>query len=182
VTIRRLPILIALVVAALAVLGVASPAMAAKPCWKQLLNDWYDGRIDNAYSVRCYREAIRNLPEDVEAYSRAREDINRALLAAIRAGERSGNELGVTDLVPPEPDTDTTDTLPSANGEEEATPGGGLGGPLGPSSADSVPIPLLVLAGLALILLAAASAGFVARRIQSRRVRLGPLPQGPPEP
>ena len=52
-----------------------SPASAGTPCWKQLLNDWYDGRIDKAYPVKCYREAIKNLPEDVQAYSSAREDI-----------------------------------------------------------------------------------------------------------
>ena len=38
------------------------------------------------------------------------------------------------------------------------------------SSADSVPIPLLVLAGLALLLVAAGSAGYAIRRYQARRV------------
>ena len=36
-------------------------------------------------------------------------------------------------------------------------------------SASSVPIPLLILAGLALLLIAAGSAGYVIRRVQARR-------------
>ena len=56
-----------------------APADAATPCWKRLINDWYDGRIDRTYPASCYRAAIRNLPEDVDAYSTAREDLERAL-------------------------------------------------------------------------------------------------------
>jgi hypothetical protein len=40
---------------------------------------------------------------------------------------------------------------------------------ISPSSAESVPLPLLVLGGLALLLLAAAGATLVARRVQARR-------------
>ena len=51
---------------------------------------------------------------------------------------------------------------------------------IGPSNADSVPLPLLVLAGIAFLLLAAAAASFVARRIQARRVMPAPAPaEGP---
>ena len=82
-SLARLVVLTAAVATLVVAVG-AAPASAAVPCWKRLLNDWYDGRIDNAYPVSCYRAAIRNLPEDVKAYSSAREDINRALLAAIR--------------------------------------------------------------------------------------------------
>ena len=37
------------------------------------------------------------------------------------------------------------------------------------SDADSIPIPLIVLAGLALLLMAAGGAGFAARKLQARR-------------
>jgi hypothetical protein len=197
VTIRRLLILVVLVGATAAVAIGPDPAAAApKPCWKRLINDWYDGRIDNVYPVKCYREAIKHLPEDVESYSDAREDIQRALLSAIRA---SGGELGPNDPVPAQQgggeDPGQTTTEPGAAGGnggdggsgEAAQPpsGGGDDGVLGavkPANADSVPIPLLVLAGLALVLLAAAAAGFAARRIQARRVRVSPAPQDPPTP
>ena len=166
---------------ALSAAAVAAPesASAAAPCWKRLLNDWYDGRIDKAYPVKCYREAIRNLPEDVEAYSSAHDDLTRALLSAAR---NSGGTLDPNDLVPagaagrrsdvPEPG-DEDDSFAGALGGDDGD------GPLGffaPSNADSIPIPLLVLAGLALLLLAAAGASFIARRIQARRG--GPTPSG----
>jgi hypothetical protein len=197
----RLPILLALtaLVATVGALAGPSPAAAAKPCWVQLVNDWYDGRIDKTYPVSCYRAAIKNLPEDVRSYSEAREDIERALLAAIRQNEQSGgDELGPSDPVPPEPQEEpapgetTTGTETGPGGEPddegEAAPpgsgsdpdaGGGILEPFKPANADSVPIPLLVLAGLAVLLLAAAGAGFVARRIQARRVRVSALPRGP---
>jgi hypothetical protein len=50
---------------------------------------------------------------------------------------------------------------------------------IGPSKADSVPIPLIVLAGIAGLLLAAGAAGFAARRIHARRV---PIQTRPPTP
>lgn len=160
---------------ALAALTVAAPASAAAPCWKQLINDWYDGRIDRAYPVKCYREAIDNLPEDVKAYSSAHEDLTRALLSA---AQRSGGTLDPNDLVPagtvrsrPVPEAGEEDTFAAPFGGDDGD------GPLGffaPSNADSIPIPLLVLAGLALLLLAAAGSSFLARRIQARRA--GPTP------
>jgi hypothetical protein len=172
--------ILAVVVLALSAASIAAPssAEAAAPCWKQLLNDWYDGRIDKAYPVKCYREAIRNLPEDVEAYSSAHDDLTRALLNATR---QSGGTLGPNDLVPAGaagrqrdvPDPGEEDSFTGALGGDDGD------GPLGffaPSNADSIPIPLLVLAGLALLLLAAAGASFVARRIQARRG--GPTPSG----
>ena len=53
---------------------------------------------------------------------------------------------------------------------------------LGPGTAESVPLPLILLAGLALILLATAAASVVARRVQARRVRVVDAgPATPPE-
>jgi len=42
---------------------------------------------------------------------------------------------------------------------------------LGPGSADSIPVPLIIVGALALLLLAAGSAGLVARRLQERKIR-----------
>ncbi|MEX1358095.1 MAG: hypothetical protein WD981_05680 [Gaiellaceae bacterium] len=194
---KRLLILLALAAAAFAVaLAAPGAADAAKPCWVRLINDWFDGRIDKSYPVNCYRAAIKNLPEDVEAYSNAREEIQRALLAAINKSKREGDTLTGSDPVPPQVGPigrtstlpgGTTDTTPD-EGDGVAAPGtgdSGDDGPLGvlkPANADSVPVPLLVLAGLALVLLAAASAGFVARRLQARRAGGTGLPRGPDGP
>jgi hypothetical protein len=147
-------------------LGVAAPAGAATPCWKALINDWYDGRIDETYPRACYTQAIQHLPQDVSTYSSAKEDIERALLAVVRQG-------------PNEPPTwNPNDGTPSGNSTAE----GGSKGLitqviewLGPSNAASVPLPLLILAAVAFLLLAAAGGSFVNRRIQERR-----LPPPPP--
>lgn len=183
VTPRRL-LTLTLVLAAV-VVGVgatAAPSAAAtKPCWKRLINDWYDGRIDQTYPARCYRDALRNLPEDVDAYSTARDDIERALLSAAR---RKGGPLDPDDPIPPGPGNENG---PKADGEDDGQPApplpggsdGGNGGILDafrPSSADEIPVPLLVLGGLAVVLIGAAAASFVARKIQARRGLEG----GPP--
>jgi hypothetical protein len=180
VTPRRLLTLLIVLAAASFGAGVAAPqADAATPCWKRLINDWYDGRIDRTYPASCYRQAIKNLPEDVDAYSTAREDLERALLSAAR---RKGSALDADDPIPPGPGNEAgpkaEDQSSSENGDEEAAPplpgsdGGDDGGLLEtfrPSSADEIPVPLLVLGGLAVLLLGAAAASFVARKIQARK-------------
>jgi hypothetical protein len=156
------------------VLGTAAPAAAGTtPCWKEVINDWYDGRIDNVYPPKCYQEAIAHLPEDVQTYSSAKDEINRALFAALRH-DRDG-------FGGPGSGTATSES-PSAPSDGDA-PGGILTRlleALGPSNAESVPLPLLVLAGIALLLLAAAGASFIARRIQAQRQLAGATPATSP--
>jgi Alphavirus glycoprotein J len=41
---------------------------------------------------------------------------------------------------------------------------------VGPRNADSIPLPLIILAGLALLLIAAGGAGLVAKRLRARKV------------
>src|SRR5205823_9441251 len=91
--------------AATAFVGFAAqpaPAQAATPCWKQLLNDWYDGRIDNTYPVHCYREALKHLPSDVQTYSSAHDDILRALQSAIAKQRKQHKTVGSNSPVPPQ--------------------------------------------------------------------------------
>jgi hypothetical protein len=156
--------------------GTAS-AKSKAPCWKTLINDWYDGRIDGTYPIHCYREALQHLPTDVETYSSAREDIRQALQQRITQGTKGGG---------------TTTTGGSSNGGGGSS-GGGTGtptngqggggdstsGPIGdvfsktkPGNADSVPVPLIVLGAVALLLMALGAAGFLARRMRTRRVQL----------
>src|SRR5215831_14854395 len=87
-------------VAALA-LGVASASAAGQarktqgtPCWKVLINDWYDGRIDGIYAIHCYRDALQHLPADVDTYSSARDDIRQALQKRITQGHTGGGANG----------------------------------------------------------------------------------------
>jgi hypothetical protein len=178
-------VLITLVAAlgAVGALASAAPASAkAEPCWERLLDDWViDGRIDKSYPASCYREAIRHLPDDLENYSSAREDMERALATSARGGGGGGGERGSDPVIAPPEDQREADPLPGgSSGDAAGTNGESLFDRVLPraTGADSVPLPLLVLAGLALLLLAAAAVSFAARRLQARRVPLS----GPPGP
>ena len=144
-----------------------APALAATPCWKQLLNDWYDGRIDKTYPVPCYTQAINHLPTDVEVYSSARDDIQRALASAIAGrkpgspGRGGGPTASGGGGNPPGSNTSTTGRK-SRNG-----PFGEAIDRINPGSADSLPLPLLVLGALALMLVLAGVAGVILRRRQA---------------
>jgi hypothetical protein len=173
-------ILLALAVTIGVVLGVgAQPAQARSMsiCSKALIHDWYvDGRVDKTYPVHCYREALKQIPEDQIIYGTLREDLNRALQATIR--QHDGHVTGETLVVPLAASDDGGDG-PNGTG---ATGGGvfhWLAKKLGPSTADSIPIPLLVLGGLAFALMAAAGVSYVARRVQARRAAPDPPPVGP---
>jgi hypothetical protein len=150
--------------ALLAAFAHVQPAAAATPCWKTLLNDWYDGRIDQTYPKHCYTDALHHLPADVSTYSSARDDITRALQSAVA---KSGGNLGPNALVPAEKPTSTTSstTITDPSGDSNDN----IADKLNPGSATSLPLPLLVLGGLALILVAAGGAGLIAKRIQARR-------------
>jgi hypothetical protein len=78
----RIRLLVAVAVGLLA-LAVTGAAGASQSCGSRLLDDWRDGRIDNTYSVACYRQALAQMPEDVRVYSTAQADITRALQARL---------------------------------------------------------------------------------------------------
>ena len=171
-------ILLALALVIGAALGVgAQPAQARSmsSCSKALIHDWYvDGRVDQTYPVHCYREALKQIPEDQIIYGTLRDDLTRALQATIR--QNGGHVTGDTLVVPLD---GSSGDGPNGTG---ATGGGifhWLAKKLGPSTADSIPIPLLVLGGLAFTLMAAAGVSYVARRVQARRAAADPPPVGP---
>ena len=72
----------------LVMLALATPSAASAqggPCWRQVVDDWWDnGRVDGVYAPECYRQALDRLPEDMEAYSSAPDDISRALTDVLR--------------------------------------------------------------------------------------------------
>lgn len=215
--VKRL-LLAACAAALLAGAGLAPVAAASStPCWKKLVNDWYDGRIDGSYKASCYKTAIAeiNKSPDLKNYTSARQDIQRALLAATRQHDRtlknstphnSKKSRSADFVVPPSggngPPTSGSSGSGSSGGGSSRGSGGssrGSGGSItrigssqttgttpnkglfnsaantiGPSNASSVPIPLLVLAGLAFLLLVAAGGSLFARRLQARRVQPGP--------
>jgi hypothetical protein len=155
----------------------AGSASAKAPCWKTLLNDWYDGRIDGTYPVSCYTAAINHLPEDLQDYSQARSDLSRALENAILA-------LGGNSDEPPPPDTMVPPQGGSSSTAHKEDKGffSRVANALGPGNATSIPLPLLILASVGLLLIAAAGASVAARKIQARRAQTQPatVPPHPP--
>ena len=187
-SLRHIVVALLIVGAAGAFAGVAPAATtrSSTACWKTLINDWYDGRIDGIYAIHCYREALSHLPSDVDTYSSARDDIQQALQKRITESRNGHGQ------------TTTTGSGSGGSGGSGGSSGGGsggsgssggsdqgggnsqaAGGPIGgainagkPGSADSLPVPLLVLGGVALVLMAAGGAGFLARRSRLRRMQV----------
>jgi hypothetical protein len=160
---RALAIFVAALLAATGLFALsASPAEAAKPCWERVIDDWLDnGRIDGVYSARCLEDARKHLPEDVRAYSDVEEKIDAELQENGRTpqggtGGPSGSKRRV--IGEPEPDTGPRD-----EGPIQSVLGSGT------TDASSIPLPLIILAALALLLMAAGAAGLVARKLQARR-------------
>ena len=168
--------MLVLAAALVGVLAVASPAAAATSCGRAVIDDWYDnGRVDGTYALHCYDDAIDTLPRDVRDYSSAKDDIQRALQA------RKRGEAAPPATTDPTPERTAARRAAARRSSGGAGGGSGAGRPTAapkraarstPStdSASSVPIPLLILAGLALLLVAAGCAGYVVRRMQARRL------------
>ena len=178
-------------VALVAAFARPAPAAAATPCWKALLNDWYDGRIDKTYAVHCYNDALKHLPADVQTYSSAHDDIQRALQSALAKQRKAGHKVTPNSIVPPASGGGSgsggggnsggggggTSTTPGGTVTTSTTGGGRnsgkglshLANKLNPASASSLPIPLLVLGALAILLVAAGAAGVIVKQIQARK-------------
>lgn len=111
------------------------------------------------YPLHCYGDAIAKIPDDLRQYSSIVEDIVAARQRAVRTGQ--GVRL-------PAGHNSKTET------QKASEPSGGLFkeafNKIGPRNADSVPLPLLILGGLSLLLIAAGAAGVLSRRLRTRRV------------
>ena len=180
----RLAVLTALLAGTLLAVVPNAEAGESKSCAEQVVADWYgDLRVDKIYPLPCYRAAIRSLPVDVLDYSQAAEDILRALQFARKGKPDPGpsggpSPNGEDPTTPDDPPDTTSDDPPGTTG---TGPGSGPDGDTGAvddgldtSGPSSIPLPLFILGGLALLLLAAGAAGYVSRRAQGRR------PGGPP--
>jgi hypothetical protein len=168
-----IPLLLAFA-AGLLLLGLPGTAAAKTPCWKQVLNDWSNGRQIGVYPLHCYRDAIRNLPEDLRDYSSAADDIQAALQAQIaKRTNRSiqsegGGGNGPTGQSGSTKSTESTSAAPPRSAYRRAIDN------LGTSNADSLPIPLLVLASLGGFLLLLAAGMTATKRVRTLRARRGP--------
>jgi hypothetical protein len=158
-----LSLLIALLAACALTLGLPGRASAASsPCWKRVMDDWLkDGTIDGTYKSSCYQAALKHVPEDLRDYSNIADAINAALQNALRPG--AGGPNG----------GDGSGPQSEKNRELQGGPGRSIYrraiDNLGTTSADSLPIPLLVLAGLGTVLLVSAGGLAAHKRLRARR-------------
>lgn len=154
--------------------AAAAPAasqQATNKCWLDVINDWADNnQVDKIYAIPCYTQAIQHLSAypDIAGYSSAADDIHRAMLAVIHE-EGRGGPPSIGGGGGPSP-TSIGGSGPNPPSSGHSSFFSGLTDRLSPGNAQSIPLPLIVLAGLALLLLLAAGATWFARRLQTRRV------------
>ena len=173
----KLSLLVALIAGVVLLLALPGQASAATPCWERVINDWLkDGRIDGTYSVKCYQQALKNAPEDLRDYSNVTDVIQAAMQNAVGSPSKTGSGSGPGGT--PSSGNSTPGDKPRAT--QGVPPASyyrrGIDS-LGTTQADSLPIPLLVLAGLGSLLLLTAAGLAGAKRIRATR---GPKP--PPAP
>jgi len=186
------------IVAASLTAALPAGARATDACAQRMIRDWYDGgRVDGVYPLRCYRAAIRALPEDVLQYSDARNEIERALAyaaqgdrdrvpsradppaapaagkerPAVRRSELATRSMGLKETTRPKPPQVETAGSPTPRTFDDPVQ---LAAPEDPRAADArgVPYPVVVLATLAALLLATAAAA----RVMTRRRGSGSTP------
>jgi hypothetical protein len=165
--------LLLLAVLAIAATAVPAQASAAGPCRNDVYDDWYhDGKIASTYPISCYRDAIKHVHGDLKIYSSLTDDIRAAMQAAIaRARGKSNVPDQVGKGVPSAETSSGTGSGPTNSSDATDRPNSPVGvstiasPPVADgSSGGSVPVPLLVLGGLALLLAAAGGIGMLARR------------------
>jgi hypothetical protein len=169
-----------------AALVAPSTAGAATPCWKRVINQWLDNKpIATTYKPSCYRQALNHVPEDLRDYSDITDAISAALQASLRGDGSSGGgtESGTSSGGSPATPSGSGGSNSSSGGTTTNNPEGknrslqGVPAPsiyrkaidnLGTTKADSLPIPLLVLAGLGTALLLTAAGLAVHKRLKAR--------------
>jgi hypothetical protein len=174
---RSLTALAAVVVvaaASLLALG-AAPAKAAKPCWERVIDDWVDnGRIDGVYSASCISAARSHVPEDIRTYTDIIDKLDAYRQAIIRTPQSTQDPRspGGGNTQPQQNKNKAPEPEPNVGPEKDESP---ITSALGyrADDASSIPLPLIILAALALLLMAAGAAGFAHRKLQARRVSSG---------
>ena len=142
-------------------------AASKKTCGAQVVEDWFSnhGVIRKIYPLYCYRDAINALETDLRIYSGAEEDIRRALLYAQRnqpdPGPGGGSGAGSGSRTGKGSGRDATGSGKGREPDSEVA-----FNTAGPSA---IPIPVIVLAGVAGLLVVLGGAGYLTRRIAARR-------------
>jgi len=157
---------------AVAVAMPSSAAAAGKPCWERVIDDWLDnGTIDGQYKPACYQQALKHVPEDLRDYSNITDAISAALSGSLRAGSGTGN----TSHSGTGSGSGNGSSNAGKNRQTQGVPTQSLYSKginsLGTTKASSIPIPLLVLAGLGALLLVSAGGLAASKRLKGRALR-----------
>ena len=170
---RQAPQLVRALVAGTAVLAVfaalSAPASAAVPCWKRVIADWGDGRIDRTYPTACYAAALKHLPTDVRNYTDAADQIRRELFASVGrdrdASPPAGSDARATRSAAAPVHKRATGRVAAEPTEDPLQQAVGVVASTNPAS---VPLPLIVAGAVGFFLLAA----IAARLLQQRSARV----------
>jgi hypothetical protein len=169
---RALKSLVAVAALGSALLVLGASQAAAQPCWRAVILDWsHDHQIQGNYPIQCYRDALSNAPEDLQMYSDLPASLTRAMQRALQRNEATSNSRVPQGVKHARKVVSRGDSKPKT----ATSPIRRALDAIGPTEARSIPIPMIVLAGIALLLVATGVAGMVAKRLQARRV-----PRDPP--
>ena len=176
----KLSVFPALLAGLVLLLALPGQAAAAKPCWERVIDDWLaNGTITGTYKVSCYQQALKHVPEDLRDYSNISDAIAAAMQSRIR-GNGPGNggtstSTGSGSGNPTNPSNPNTarklSAAPPRSYYRKAIDN------LGTTSADSLPIPLIVLAALGTLLLLSAAGLAGAKRYRAAKARRPTPPQ-----
>jgi hypothetical protein len=162
-----------------------APAAALADCGTSIIDQYLNsGTVSGNYSQACYKSALKQIPTDADLYTDIRASITAAMAGAGGGSGGSGGQQGLvapgttTPKKPkPKPSTTdagttdagtTTDLLPVAPGSTDDGLVGNALKNIGPKHADEVPLPVIILGGLAALLILAGAGGLIAQR-RSRR-------------
>jgi len=174
--VHRVRRLLVLAIAAAAV-GAPGTAHAATPCRDRVYNEWYaTGKISTKHPAACYRDALRHIPADAAVYSDLDSSIKQALQAAL-ARQRSSSDparvpssvgTGFTTPSGPHQTKAAQKTVTRAGGSSDPAPQARAIGPVASTSGGGggLPVPIIVLGGLAAALAAAGAIGVGVRHLR----------------
>jgi len=160
----------------------AAPAGAATPCRDRIYADWYaDGKIASTYPLACYRDALKHAEgrADIGVYSSMLDDIRLALQAAVKRshGQEVPPQVGGSSAVSATGSGNGTTTKSSSHQSSETAPNSPDPGtttnasptaaaPTSSSGGGGVPVPLLILGGVAIALVASGAIGLGVRKFR----------------
>ena len=166
-------------IALVAAFAIPAHAGAAVPCRNKIFNDWYaDGKIASTYTRGCYADALKHIPPDAKIYSSLADDIRAAMRASIsrstgkhvptQVGRGFKASSGKTVLAAGK-DASTGATGPKSASGPVAVGSQPVADTTTTSGGGGLPLPILILGGLALLLAATGAVGGALKYAHGRR-------------